>query len=329
MDREFHKILRDRKEATVRYDAETEAIWLYGNPRECPCLNPSMLEELHEVQMDIANYFKHNNMKVKTPIKFFVYASQTPNVYSYGGNLGMLVDVIKKKDRNKLEQCAKSVINAIYFNSTHLNLPLYTLTLVEGDAFGGGFEMALSFDAIFAEEQSRYGLQQARFGIFSGMGYSSLVRKVGLANADIIIGSTKTYNAKDIQSMGAITDIAKNGEGKTSIDKFMKRYRKSFNINQALHAAKLRYAPFKFSELEYMAELWINSILNMEESNFKMLQKLSESQDKNNESIEYRLRTKQDRRFDSVIDGFPLTDADGNTIEQDRRRSRDPRELDT
>jgi DSF synthase len=284
-----------------------------------------MLKELHEVQMRIVEYFRYSNMQPKTPIKFFVYASQIPEIYNFGGNLEMLVEVIKKQDRPKLEKCAKSVIDAIHFNSTHMGIPIYSLTLVEGKAFGGGFEMALSFDALIAEEQSEFGLQQARFGIFSGMGYGSLVRKVGMKNADTIVTSTKTYNVHEMQDMGAVDIIADRDSGKKVIDKFMNEYRRSFDVQQALHAARLRYAPHNYAELEYMAKLWIDSILNMNTQHFNMLKKLADGQAKSNTSIEKRLRTKQDRRFMDTIE-FPFTDADGIRIEKDRRDSPDPRE---
>ena len=61
MDKEFHKLMRDRGEISVRYDPKTEAIWSYANPSLRPCFNISLLGELRQLQLDIIDYFKHND----------------------------------------------------------------------------------------------------------------------------------------------------------------------------------------------------------------------------------------------------------------------------
>jgi hypothetical protein len=94
---------------------------------------------------------------------------------------------------------------------------------------------------------------------------------------------------------------------------------------QTLHAAKMRYSPFEFSELEDMATLWVDSMLNLTNEDIQRLDKIAEAQKQQLYGITKRLRTKQDRRFDTSTSRFPLTDADGNIIEKDRRTHLDPR----
>ena len=326
MDKEFIEYLRDKKEVSLRYDAKTEAVWVYGNPSKCPCLNISMLQELHETQTGLIDYFKHHNMQTKTPVKFFVYASQVPDVYNYGGDVETIYNVAKNRNRQEIEKCAKLAIKAMYLNFTNFGLPIHTLTLVEGDAMGGGFEKALSFGRIIAEEQSRFGLQQMRFNMLPGSGiYSFLVRMMGIKNADEVITSAKIYSASEMHDMGAVSVVARKGEGKKEVDKYLRQYKKSFRAMQALEKAKFRYAPFDFSELEYMAELFVDTIVNMDQSDLKMLKKLSEAQEKNNIEIEKRLRTKQDRRIMQWDGVMSIIDADGNRIQEDRRKNPDPR----
>ena len=327
MDPLFHKIIRDRKQVTVRYDAATEAIWTYANPEECPCFNLEFFQEFHEVQQDVIAYFKAYDMKPKIPIKFFVYASQVPGVYGYGGALNGLVKAFKEKDRENLEACSKVAIKNMFLNTHNLHLPLQTIAFIEGDALGGAFQAALSFNAIIAEEQSQFGLQQIRFNMCPGIGlYSFLARKVGMNNADKIILHSRMYTAQEIHEMGAITEIAREGEGKKVVDRYMKQYRRSFKVLQTLHAAKFRYAPFEFKELEDMAALWVDSMLNLGDEDIAKLEKIAESQKQQIYGIPQRLRAKQDRRFDVETEGFPFVDAEGNMVKAERRGSPDPRD---
>ena len=50
------------------------------------------------------------------------------------------------------------------------NLPFTTISLVQGDALGGGFEAALCGDIIIAEKQARFGFPEVLFNLFPGMG---------------------------------------------------------------------------------------------------------------------------------------------------------------
>ena len=328
MNELFHKIIRDRNEITVRYDAETEALWVYANPKECPCFSLEFFQEYHEVQKDVIEYFKAYDMDPEIPIKFFVYASQIPDVYGYGGKLEGLVSAFKDKNREDLMACANVAIKNMYLNTHNLDLPLHTIAYIEGDALGGAFQAALSFNAIIAEEHTQFGLQQIRFNMCPGIGvYSFLARKVGINNADTIIRNARLYTAQEISDMGAITEIARTGEGKKVVDRYMKQYRRSFRVMQAIHAAKMRYAPLEFDELEFMAELWADTMTSLEEEEIAKLEKIADSQRKQIYGISHRLRAKQDRRFNPDID-FPLIDTDGNLIEKDRRHRPDPRNND-
>jgi DSF synthase len=325
MDPLFQKILRDREQFSVRYDSRNEAIWVYGNPKECPCLDKAMFDDFYSIQLDIIEYFNAYDMKPEIPIKFFVCASHVPDVYSYGGELFGMIDVIEKHDRESLEKCAKIVIDTVYLNMTNLGLPLQTITLLEGDALGGGLYAALSYNAIIAEEQVMLGMQQIRFNMCPGVGaYGMLAHKVGMNNADRIILSTELMNAREFYEIGGITEVAKRGEGKRAVDKYMKQYRRSFNAMQTLHAMQMRHASLDYAELEDMASLWVESLLRLDDSDIARIKKIAEAQKQKIYGIDKRLRTKQDRRFMQTHE-FPFIDPDGNVIERDRRTRPDPR----
>ena len=70
----------------------------------------------------------------------------------------------------------------LHRNMLGLGLPLITIALVQGEALGGGFESILSFDVVIAERDARFGLPEAMFGLFPGMGaHSFLSRRLGSA----------------------------------------------------------------------------------------------------------------------------------------------------
>ncbi len=326
MDKEFLKLLRERKEMTLRYDKKTQAIWVYMKPKDCPCLSFDNLTGYHEFQQELIDYFHQNSMSQRIPVKFVVLSSQIPEVFGYGGNILDIIKTVRNNDRKKIENCAEIAIKGLYLNLLNFHLPIHTVALVEGVAFAGGFEKMLSFNTVIAEEQSLFGLQQMRFNFFPGSAiYSMLARKVGMKNSNEIIKSTKIYNAVEMKEMGAVSHLAKKGEGKKTVDAYLRKYLKNFNGLQALHAAQMRYRPFEFSELEDMAKIWVDSLMNIEEKDIKMMEKVAEKQKESLYNIPYILRAKQDRRLGIWDVEYPLVDSDGMTIERDRRNGPDPR----
>ncbi len=326
MDIEFHKLIRDRKEISVRYDPKHQAIWGYQNPQKRPCFSMPMLQEVHELQRAIIDYFKYYDMEPKTPIKYFVNASQVPQIYNYGGDLDLFSSLILKRDYEALYQYAKLCIDVVYYNAVNLHLPITTISVVEGTALGGGLEAALSCNVCIAEEQVQMGVPEIRFNLIPGMGaYSLLARSVGIRTAEEIISSGKTYDAATLHEMGVITMLSKNGEAEKSANRFMKRHGQFFNGMQAMQAARHRYAPIDYDELLDITRIWVEAALKLTEKDIKMMKKLVEAQNQKNIDETKRLRTKQDRRFVEQPAVFPMMDSHGNIVVRDRRANRDQR----
>jgi len=329
MDKEFHKLLRDRKEISVRYDPKTEAIWSYTKPSNRPCYNLELIHEYRQLQKDIIVYFESNDFTPKTPLKYIVNASQTARIFNYGGDLNLFLELIKNKDTDQLFQYAKICIDVVYFNAINLNLPITTISLVEGDALGGGFEGAISSNICIVEEDAHMGLPEIKFNLIPGMGaYSFLARLVGIKLTEEIIGSGKMYDAATLHEMGVITQVVKRGEGKKAIDLFMKRHSRAFNGMQALQAARHRYAPIDYDELIDITKIWVDAALCLTDKDLKMMKKLVDAQNQKAIDIQYKLRTKQDRRFEQEKIEFPFEAADGEMIFEDRRSNQDPRDFD-
>lgn len=98
--------------------------------------------------------------------------------------------------------------NAI-FNDIE-DLPFPSVSLVNGIAFGGGFEMALSTDYRIMSERAVVGLPEVKLGICPGFGGTvRLPRLVGPDNAMTAITSGQTLKADKAMKMGAVDAAVK------------------------------------------------------------------------------------------------------------------------
>jgi len=328
MDQNFTKIFREHQEITVRYDAEHRAIWCYYNPAARPCFSLTMLKELRQLQQDIIDYFE-NRLDDGIPlIRYLVLHSQVSGVFSMGGDLALFGSLIREKNREQLLDYAMRCIDICYLNSVNLHQPLTTISLVEGQALGGGFESALSSNILIATENAQMGFPEIRFNLFPGMGaYSLLARTCGINVAERMIASGEMYSARQLYDMGIVHQLGEVGKGPKSVETFIRQHQQLGNGYRALQQVRQRYHAMDYQEMADITKLWVDTALQLEEKDLRLIDKLVRAQSskicaKNGNS---RLRTYQDRRFNSKTAIFPLVDWSGTIIHHERRQSTDRR----
>ncbi|MDE3060089.1 MAG: enoyl-CoA hydratase/isomerase family protein [Pseudomonadota bacterium] len=82
------------------------------------------------------------------------------------------------------------------------------IAAVNGAAMGGGLELALTCDFIYAAENARFALTETTLGIIPGMGGTQrLPRAVGMARAKELIFSGKSFTAAEALEWGMVNRI--------------------------------------------------------------------------------------------------------------------------
>lgn len=87
-----------------------------------------------------------------------------------------------------------------------LNIP--SIAAVGGFALGGGCEIALACDWIYASTRARFGQPEVKLGLIPGFGGTSrLVRRVGVAWAKELALSGETIDAETAQRIGLVNRV--------------------------------------------------------------------------------------------------------------------------
>lgn len=130
---------RGYRELTTHLDTHNGIAWGYMHAAPRPCFTYSLLTEYVAWFNELAGLIDTR----QAPVDYVVIASSVPGVYNLGGDLELFRRSIGEKDRESLLGYARACIEPLYLNAVHLNRPnVKTLTLVQGDALGGGFECA-------------------------------------------------------------------------------------------------------------------------------------------------------------------------------------------
>jgi enoyl-CoA hydratase/carnithine racemase len=92
-------------------------------------------------------------------------------------------------------------------------LPMPTIAAIEGNALGGGLELALSCDLRIASERARLGLPEVRLAVTPGVGGTQrLPRVVGAARARELILTGRIVDALEAERIGLVHEVVPAGE---------------------------------------------------------------------------------------------------------------------
>jgi DSF synthase len=264
-------------ELEVLYQADTRALWTFMRPRHRPSFTPAMLGDFEAWQHLIAGHFGPDAV----PLDYLILGSRAPGVFCFGGDLELFQRLIRDGDREGLLAYGYRCVEILHRNIHALDLPMITVGLVQGQALGGGFEAVLSFDFIIAERGATFGLPEILFGLFPGMGaHAILSRKVGVAMAERMILSNKTYSAEDMYDMGIVCELAEPGEGIAAVQSFIKKSERKHAGLVGARRAMRSAAPISLDELRAIVGHWANSALQLSESDLKLMSRLAGAQAK-------------------------------------------------
>lgn len=195
-------------------------------------------------------------------------------------------------------------------------------------ALGGGFESALASNVLIATEEAEMGFPEIRFNLFPGMSaYSFLARSFGMATAKKLILSGATYSARELYDMGIVHQLAENGNGQKSVEKYIRQHMRSSNGQRALQQVGQRYHPIDYQELEDITTIWVDAALRLTGRDLRLMDRLVNAQfaKMSKKKIRSLLRTKQDRRFVTENATFPLKSWSNEIILFNRRKNLDRR----
>jgi enoyl-CoA hydratase/carnithine racemase len=99
------------------------------------------------------------------------------------------------------------------------DLPMPTIAAIEGNALGGGLELALCCDLRIASERAKLGLPEVRLAVTPGSGGTQrLPRVVGPARAKELILTGRVLAAAEAERIGLVNEVVPAGEARGRAD---------------------------------------------------------------------------------------------------------------
>ncbi len=270
-------------EFETEFDPEYGLLWGFYNPQGGPNATLKLLEDVRKHD----RLFESNAGRVfyegeHRPVNYYVTGSRLKGIYNLGGDLAYFMHCIARRDRDALMSYATLAIDNLYSRIRNHFIPnLITISLVQGDALGGGFEGVLANDVIIAEEQVKMGLPEILFNMFPGMGaYSLLARRIGPQLAEKMILSGNLYSAAKLHEMGLVDVVVPRGQGQMAVYDYARKVHKRRNGVMATYQARQAVFPITHEELMKITTIWVDAALRLEEKDLRVMTRIVQSQNR-------------------------------------------------
>lgn len=260
----------------AHFDTTQRAMWSRWSPAPRPCFNPELLRDIRTYYDSLTESRGIVNDGIdEHPIEYVVLASKMPGVFNLGGDLDLFRSLIDRKDRSGLLTYGRACVDVLYRNYVAHDLPATTISLVQGECLGGGFEAALSSDIIIAERSARFGFPEILFNLFPGMGaYSFLYRRIGEKRGEEILMSGRIYSADEMRELGVIDQVVDDGQGEAGVATLIKQRARMRNGLYGIAAARRRVQRIDLAELTDIVEIWVDCALRLNSRDLKLMQRL-------------------------------------------------------
>lgn len=259
-----------KKNVNIEIDHQNKLLWLEIGSND----------ELHYSYETICNIYDSLDSikKIIESEKLTHVFIKSPNkkVWNMGGDLKMFLDCINSNDILQLKDYAYKCVKSVHDINNGFRTNATVVSIIQGNAFGGGFECALSTHYIVAEEHVKFSFPESLFGTFPGMGaYSFLTRKVGFFKAHEMINSSKKWDTHELYNLKLITHVAKTQNGiAEALDL------KSKNIFAPQNQFEKVCSNLNVIELIEIVDIWIDQVMSLDNKKIEFMRKLIEAQKK-------------------------------------------------
>ena len=276
----------------TRFDREHGIYWAWMNAKPQQNFNPQLLSDL-STYLDTIENGAGSMTDVRGErgeLRYAVIASKMPGVYNLGGDLALFRSAIQRRDRATLVHYGRDCVDILFRWWNNCHQPITTISLVQGDALGGGFDGALSTSVLVAEEDARMGFPEILFNLFPGMGaYSFLSRKVGRRITEELVTSGKIYTARELYDLGVVDGITPTGTGHAAVESYARKHARSANGRRGIEAVARQMNPLTHEELMRVVELWADTALKLTDRDLRMMERIVRAQQRraSDEPVEF------------------------------------------
>lgn len=220
-----------------------------NRPRQHNALSFALLEQLRET---LESYERD------AALKCVVVTGAGDRSFCAGGDLHELDSMRSLDDAREISRIGRRALDAVRY------FPVPVAAALNGDALGGGAELALACDYCLAAGHARIGFLQARLNLMTAWGGAAdVLARCGSARGPALLLRARRLSADDALKAGLLDEVCAEGQGvdelaQAWIDSMTERSRAVLRGQKALAVVMRRNVQEALAEAEeqHMANAW-------------------------------------------------------------------------
>ena len=214
-------------------------------------LDALMMEELQGV-LDL--------FKDKNELKLIVFEGAGKH-FSFGAS----VDEHKKEFAGIMLKG----FHQLFYSIRDLGIP--TLAKISGQCLGGGMELAIMCNFLFADITAKMGQPEIILGVFPPPASLILPEKIGYAKAEELLITGKTITADEAKSLGLINEVFTDKDTlNTGVDEWIEKNilpKSASSLRFAVKAARVRFNHVLSNFLPHLESIYVMQLMETHDAN--------------------------------------------------------------
>ena len=191
----------------VKNKSTCSIVLVPADERKPPVLDHDVLDQFDQVLGEL-----EAELRADAPPRVVILKSDSPRFFCAGGNIAALSTL-------DAESMGRWIERGHEVFARMERLPVPTIAIVAGYALGGGLELALTCDLIYATNNAQFGQTEVRLGFVTGWGGGRrLAARIGVGRAKELSFTGRMFDANEAQRIGLAQFVGGDDELSRQLD---------------------------------------------------------------------------------------------------------------
>jgi cyclohexa-1,5-dienecarbonyl-CoA hydratase len=201
-----------------------------------------------------------NSFISKKELKLIVFEGSGKH-FSFGASV--------EEHKKEFAEAMLRHFHKLFFTLRDLSIP--SVAKISGQCLGGGLELALNCNILFADKSARLGQPEIVLGVFPPPASLILPLKIGYARAEELLITGKSITAEEAKNIGLINEVF---EDRNALDAGVKKWIEEYiipksasSLRYATKATRIKYNHLMSNFLPQLEHLYLNKLMQTNDAN--------------------------------------------------------------
>ena len=201
-----------------------------------------------------------DEFKYKNGLKLISFEGEG-NHFSYGASV--------EEHTKELAGTMLNSFHKIFYKIIDLGIP--AMAKISGKCLGGGMELALVCNFLFADKSAKLGQPEISLGVFAPPASIMLPLKIGHSKAEDLLITGRSITAEEGKDIGLINEVYDDKSTmETAVDEWVNKYilpKSASSLKYAVKAARMTFNNIIINKLSTLEHLYLNQLMETKDAN--------------------------------------------------------------